>query len=640
MRHGRGLGMMSRRGILSGLATALAWFLAACGGGRRGATRAAFSRAGAASPTHPPTASSLAVVQATPVANPAQSSAPTVSSSPTSTTLPSRTAAPSPTPTVTGTPRPTSTPVPGGPADLVLLNGKVITVDPKDTIAQALAVRGDRIVAVGRTEELLGYVGPATQTIDLKGRAVTPGLNDSHNHMQVTGLTTSSYTAFLPPEVKSVPELQAKLRQSLTGRPEGQWFQGYFLTLGEGYLPTRQDLDPFSPKHPVWLLQQGGHYGSANSLGLKLAGITRDTPSPVGGVIDKDSKGEPTGVFYNHRAMDVLRRVIPPISAETARANIISPLPQFLACGVTSFQDNNIRGVDTVRLYYDVSSKGQMPLRASVWFTLEWPQDVDRGLQLMPAYRDAMTRFEGAKFLLDGQASMAYCHQPHNGVRHDVSTWEPNSFKRAVRTLHDAGMQICVHVIGDAAADLTLDAYAEAQKANPRPDPRHRLEHVILTTPQATQRMKDLGVVVSTQPQFLRMGGDGYAKLFGEERNRRILVTREWLENGVPLALGSDAPTTPWYNPQMTLWGAVTRTTLSNQVHEPAQRLTIQEALRAHTMGSAYAEHQEKVKGSLEPGKLADLIVWHEDPYGVPPQRLPQLTIDLTILGGKIVFSV
>jgi len=191
--------------------------------------------------------------------------------------------------------------------------------------------------------------------------------------------------------------------------------------------------------------------------------------------------------------------------------------------------------------------------------------------------------------------------------------------------------------MGDAAVDLTLDAYEEAMNANPRSDPRHRIEHCILSTPQATGRIKDLGVVVSTQPQFIRLGGDLYADMFGEERATRVIVTRAWLEAGVPVALGSDSPTTPWLTPQITLFGAVTRITFSNQFYEPEQSMTIQEALRAHTMGSAYAGFEEDVKGSVEVGKLADLAVWSEDPYTAPLNRLWQIPIAITLIGGEIV---
>jgi predicted amidohydrolase YtcJ len=251
---------------------------------------------------------------------------------------------------------------------------------------------------------------------------------------------------------------------------------------------------------------------------------------------------------------------------------------------------------------------------------------------------DDFMYFAGFKFLLDGQPKMAYCLEPHNGERWDLSTWDPPVYKDAVRRLHDTGLQICVHCVGDAAVQLTLDAFEEAMNANPRPDPRHRIEHCVLTTPEQTQRMRDLGVVVSTQPQFLRTGGDGYAALFGEERARRAIVTREWLEAGIPVALGSDAPSTPWYTPLITLFGAMTRITASNNFHEPDQAMTIQEALRAHTMGSAYAGHEEEIKGSIEVGKMADLVVWSQDPYTAPMQGFWQIPIDMTFVDGQPVY--
>ena len=546
-------------------------------------------------------------------------------------------------PTLKPTPTPMPPIVPTAPpeqaADLVLLNGKIITVDPADTIAQAVAVKGDLIQAVGTNESVAPLTGEATRVVDLGGKAVTPGLIDAHNHFQTMGLIGSYYVPFLPPEVTTVEELQARLAEVVAETPAGEWINGYFLIIAEGRLPNRFDLDPVSPEHPVWIMQQGGHYGSANSLALQIAGITAATPDPPGGVIERDAGGEPTGVFYNHRAMDLLRRYVPRYTMEMVRENIVSTQPLFAACGVTSFQDNNVRGVDTVATYLEAGRQGEMVLRGAVYYTLEWPGDLERALNEIEHYADRFMRFAGFKFLLDGQAKMAYCHQPHGGERWDMPTWDAQSFKDAVRALHDTGLQICVHCFGDAAADLTLDAFEEAMNRNPRPDPRHRIEHAILTTPEATRRMRDLGVVVSTQPQFLRLMGDGFVQLFGEERTRRVIVTREWLDAGVALALGSDAPTTPWYTPQVTLAGALTRITASDQRHEPDQALTVQEALRAHTLGSAYAAHEENVKGSIEPGKLADLVVWGEDPYTAPVQRLWQIPVEMTLVGGQVVYQ-
>ena len=560
---------------------------------------------------------------------------------PTTASLAPPTALSATTPTSAATPTTAPTPSLAGPPDLVLLNGKVITVDAADTIAQAVSVVNGRIQAVGTDADIRALAGPETQTIDLAGRALTPGLIDAHNHFQVMGLMNGFYVPLMPPEIHTLAELQAKLKETVAQTPKGEWVKGYYLGLAEGRLPTRHDLDPISTEHPIWLMQQGGHYGSANSLALQIAGITVDTPNPSGGVIGREANGQPDGVFYNHRAMDLLRRHIPFYTQEMVRDNITSTQPLFAACGVTSFQDNNVRGVDTVDTYLETGRQGAMYLRGAVYYTLEWPADLDRALkEIEYGGSDEYMRFAGFKFLLDGQALMAYCHEPHNGVRWDMPTWDPQTFKDAVRKLHDTGLQICVHCIGDAATDLTLDAYEEAMNANPRPDPRHRIEHAILTKSRSTQRMKDLGVVVSTQPAFIRLGGNYWSTVFGPERADRLMVTREWLEAGVHLALGSDAPTGPWYTPQMTLAEAVARLDRNNQQLEPDQALTIQEALRAHTMGSAYAAHEEDVKGSVEAGKLADLAVWTEDPYTAPLQRLWKIPIAMTLVGGKVVHQV
>jgi predicted amidohydrolase YtcJ len=525
----------------------------------------------------------------------------------------------------------------GQAADVALLNGNVITIDSADTITQAVAVKDGLIQAVGTTEQVSAVVGEATQVVDLGGRTVIPGLIDAHNHFQVMGLMYGYYVPFLPPDVVTVQDLQAKLAEAVAQKSEGEWVIGYFMFIQGIGLPNKHDLDAVSPNNPVFILQQGGHYGSANSLALGIAGITAATPDPPGGMIGREAGGEPDGIFYNHRAMDLVRRHMPLYTQEMVWDNIMTSQELFASCGVTSFQDNNVRGVDTVKTYLDVGKQGEMYLRGAVYYTLEWPSDLDRALYEMEHYSDEFMRFAGFKFLLDGQMTMAYCHEPHNGERWDMPTWDPQVYKDAVRALHDTGLQICVHCVGDAAADLTLDAFEEAMNANPRPDPRHRIEHAILTTPEATQRIKDLGVVVSPQPQFIRIGGDGYVDLFGEERAKRIMVTREWLDAGIVVALSSDSPSTPWYTPLATLIGAVTRATYSNQQFEPDQAMTIQEALRAHTIGSAYAGHQENVKGSIEVGKMADLVVWSIDPYHSSAQELWNSTMELTMVGGEIV---
>jgi hypothetical protein len=528
---------------------------------------------------------------------------------------------------------------PGEFADTIFVNGKVVNMDAADTIAQAAAIKDGLILRTGSNEALRSLTGPKTQVIDLRRRTLTPGLIDAHIHPQQMGYY-GRMTPFLPPEIKSIGDLKRKLADVVRRTPKGDWIHGVslFEALTDKRIPNLQDLDGVSPAHPVWIMHRGGHFGVANSMALKITNISENTPNPTGGIIERDSKGNLSGILYNLQATDLILKHIPYHTAEMVRENILSHQSLLAANGVTSFQDNYLRPPGTINLYLDIGRKGKMLLRGATYYALEHPNNLEGALKI-ERYADKFIRFAGFKFIMDGQAPIAYTHEPHKGVKWNMPTWNPTIFKKTIRALHDTGLQVCVHTLGDAALDLVLDAYEEAMKANPRPDPRHRIEHCILSTPKATQRMKDLGVVIGVTPTFIRQGGDSYRHLFGDKRMERLIVTREWLEAGVHIALGADAPAMPWHTPQMTMWAVMTRLPYSNKVISPEQRLTIKEALQAHTIGAAYAAHEEKIKGSLEPGKFADVTVWTEDPYTLPVDRLPKTTIDLTMVGGKVVYQ-
>jgi predicted amidohydrolase YtcJ len=534
---------------------------------------------------------------------------------------------------------PLPTLAPGTFPETIFVNGKVVTMDAADTIAPAVANKDGLVLQTGSDKALRTLTGPNTKVIDLRGRTLTPGLIDAHIHPQQMGFY-SRMVSFLPPEIKSIQDMKRKLADVVAKTAKGNWVRGIslFQAMPEGRMPNRQDLDAVSPAHPVWIMHQGGHLGVANSMALKIANISANTPNPTGGIIERDSKGNPTGILYNIQATDLILKHIPSATAEMVRENILSPQSLLAACGVTSFQDNYVRPIDTIRTYLEMGRQGKMLLRGTIYYALERPHELGGALRI-ERHADKFVRFAGFKFIMDGQMAIAYCHEPHKGVKWNMPTWDSKAFKNTVRTLHDTGLQVCIHTLGDAALDLALDGYEEAMRANPRPDPRHRIEHCVLSTPKATQRIKDLGVVIGVTPTLIRLGGDFWQYLFGDKRLDRAMVTREWLKAGIPIALGADAPAMPWYTPQMTMWASMTRLTSSDKVIGPGQRLSIHEALRAHTLGAAYAAHEEKVKGSLEPGKLADLIVWAEDPYTLPLQRLYNATIDLTMVGGKIVYQ-
>ncbi len=540
-------------------------------------------------------------------------------------------------------PLPAPTIAPGVAADTILVNGRVFTLDARETVAQAVAIRDGLILKTGSSDVIRALAGPATRIVDLKGRTLTPGLIDTHNHLSVLGLVGTLYLDINPPAVRTLAELQAKIAAAIAKTPKGEWVIAQGFISFEGRNPEKGDLDPVSPNHPVMLINQGGHVGTVNSYALKLAHVTASTPNPKFGMFGRDAKGEPNGVLINHSAMDVFRAMWANLATpQIYEAAVTSPQPQFAAVGVTTFCDNNSRGLDRTKAYFDAGRNHKMTIRGCIMNTIEYYPELSGRPEAVKAmqFEDDYLRFRGYKFLLDGAAVAMHTNEPHTGLAWDVATWDPKQLNEAVATLHGAGYQCSFHTIGDAAVDMALDAIEGAQKASPRSDARHRIEHAALNTDKAFRRTKDLGVVVSTQPQAIRLMGDYFKEILGEERAKRIIPTRTWLDLGVPLCLSSDSPTMPWYQPQVTLAGAISRLTASNQVLAPDQCLTFKEALRAHTVTSAYALFQEEVKGSLEPGKMADLIVWTQDPHALAWQQLYNTTIDLTMIGGQIVHQV
>ena len=524
---------------------------------------------------------------------------------------------------------------PGEFPDSILVDGNLLTMDAARPSAQVLAIKNGLMMQLGEDATIRSLAGAATQVIDLDGKAVTPGMIDAHNHLQTWSNLLLNYTPLIPPDVKTLEALLAKFSEAVAKATPGDWVQGYFWVIDP--LPTIHELDPISPDNPVWILQQGGHYACTNSKGLALAGITRDTKDPEGGVIARDESGEPTGVLYNHRAMDMVRAYIPQPTIDDYVQGMRHSEELMAAGGVTTYHDNNAR-FSLLEAYMKAAEEKKVLLRGQIFYTVEWPADLERALNEIPYHSDEFIRFAGYKFLIDGQFPTWYTHEPHPGIRWNMPTWDKRMFKKAIKTLHQTGLQISVHCGGDASVDLTLDAFEEAMDANPRPDPRHRIEHASLTKPHASQRAADLGVIISCQPQFLRFS-PGIPEKLGEERAARCIVTREWLDAGITLALGSDTPSSPWYQPQATLMGAVTRLGPDDIPFHPEQAMTIQEALYAHTMGSARAAFEENVKGSLTPGKYADLAVWDQDYTAIDPMNIGDVLTVMTILGGKTIYQ-
>jgi predicted amidohydrolase YtcJ len=543
--------------------------------------------------------------------------------------------------------RPATQPIPtlalGEVADTILVNGNIVTIDAKRSVAKALAIKNGIILAVGDDQAVRAMAGDGTRVIDLGRRTVTPGLIDAHCHMSACGLLGTVYVDVSWPAINTIQQMQAKLAERIARTAPGEWVLGAGWLTFNGRYPNKHDIDPISPKHPVMVINQGGHLAVVNSLALEMAGVNSGTPDPGNGRFLREANGEPDGTIMNHPAMDYFRKLWPPdlLDLKGMEASILSPQAKFASFGVTSFQDVYARDMDRMQAYFNIGKHREMTLRGQVMNVLEYIQELDGRIPAIEAmrYEDDFMHFAGGKCQVDGAGEASFTHEPHNGIAWNMSVWKPNDLNDVVRAFHDAGYQMALHAFGDAAVDMALDSIEAAMNANPRPDPRHRIEHSTLNTDSALQRTKDLGVVISVQPQMIRAFGDGAERIWGSERMQRMIPTRTWLDMGVPLCLSSDAPSMPWWDPQTTLAASILRITLTNKPVSPEQAMTIDEAMYAHTMGGAFADFAESKKGSLELGKFADLAVWNDNPYTVKPVDLLDLTIDLTMVGGKVVFE-
>jgi predicted amidohydrolase YtcJ len=527
-------------------------------------------------------------------------------------------------------------------ADVILVNGNIVTIDAKRTTAKALAIKNGIIQFVGDDQAVRNMAGDSTQVIDLGGRTVTPGLIDAHCHLSAVGLLGTAYVDLSWPAVFTVADMQAKFAERIAVTPPGEWVVGSGWLTFEGRYATKHDLDPISPNHPLFATNMGGHMAVVNSLALEMAGVNASTPDPGNGLFMREANSnEPNGTVLNHPAMDYFRKLWPPdlLSLQVMESSVLNPQATFAAMGVTSFQDVYARDMNRMQAYFNLASRGEMSIRGQVMNVLEYIQELDgriADIEAMRVENDYM-HFAGGKFQVDGALECAFTNEPHNGIAYNISIWKPKDLNEAVAAFHDAGYQVALHTVGDAALGMALDAIEKAMNKNPRPDPRHRIEHAVLNTDKDLQRTKDLGVVISTQPTLIRAFGDAAARIFGEERMQTMIPTRTWLNMGIPLCLSSDAPSMPWWDPQSTLAAALARVTITNKPVSPEQALTIEEAMYAHTMAGAYADFAENEKGSLEPGKFADLAVWNDNPYTVKPVDILDLTIDLTMVGGKVV---
>lgn len=548
-------------------------------------------------------------------------------------------------------------------ADIVFVNGNIITVDSVDRIAEAVAVKGSRILAVGATVEIDAVTGPSTVRIDLKGLTMTPGLLDAHAHF-ASGAVARLYVLDLSyPRVSSIRDVQDSVAARAAKTPDSVWIYGRGWDEGkfaERRLLTAADLDRVSPNHPVWLSQTMGHYGVANSAALRLAGIDRATKDPAGGTIDRAANGSPTGVL-KESAQGLVSRLLLDETPEQMDAGIRDLAKAFSAEGMTGVKDPGISPA-VWDAYKRVQASGDLSVRV---FALWRGGRSIEGAKRLIAERGATTRpYEstgddhviagGVKLYIDGSggARTAWLYDDWNkeftkteAGNRGYPASNPDTVRQLIRLFHDAGMHVSTHSIGDRGIDWTVDSYAQALRESPERGLRHGIIHANIPTDRAIdtiarlQREFDAGYP-EPSATFMWWIGDTYAGNFGPSRARRLNPFKTFAAKGIRWANGSDYGVTP-FPARYGIWASVARQPLLG-VHpgDPYGRdeaVDVRTALRAVTIWAARQMFLERKIGSIEPGKYADLAVWDRDLYTVPTDSLKEMRALLTVFNGRVV---
>ena len=546
-------------------------------------------------------------------------------------------------------------------ADLILLHGKIWTGEPVATtgetpaparVVEAVAIANGRILAVGGDEEIRTCKGLNTEVVDLRGRLVVPGLADSHVHFIQGGFQLLAVDL---KDAHSEEEFVRRIADKARTLPPGRWMQGGNWdeeAWPSEKLPDRWLIDPVTPRTPVFISRYDGHAGLANSLALKLAGVTKDTPAPLGGVIVRDPKsGEPTGILKDE-AQDLVAKVIPrPTESEMEEA-LRAALQEAARVGLTSVHDI---AVDTdswngsftgeIRLLRRAELEGWLTCRLyAITPIAQWNKLAEAGIS--HDMGGDFLKLGAVKAFADGSlgSRTGWMFKPYDDDPGNVGLpmplmIPPSKMEGLARGADNAGIQICTHAIGDRATSAILDIYERLGGEHPAAH-RFRVEHAQHVRREDFARFGKLGVVASMQPYHAIDDGRWAEKRIGHERARTSYAWRSMLDAGAVLAFGSDWPVAP-LDPLSGIAAAVTRATLDGKNPGgwfPEQRLTVEEALRAYTQGCAYAAFEEKDKGTIWPGKFADLDVLSEDLFRIPPARIKDARVEMTIVGGRVVY--
>src|SRR5215472_1005673 len=538
-------------------------------------------------------------------------------------------------------------------ADLVLVHGKIWTENRGQPEAEAVAITGNRILAVGGSDSIRELAGPKTRVIDLGGRRVVPGFNDAHVHFYMGGDGIASVQLL---GARSAEEFRERIAEFARSRPKGEWvLNGNWdhERWTPASLPTHQLIDEITPDNPVFVNRSDGHMCLANALAMKLAGVDASSKDVPGGVVVRDADGNPTGIFKD-AAKSLVERALPRPSIEHILSALKAAQDYAAENGVTSVQDMGVftaQGADTmadvIRGYQILEKRGELRVRVSAHLPLtDWKRFAAAGI--MADFGTQKLQLGALKSFADGSlgSTTAWFFDPYS----DATTTSgipspellhPDTMYEHMRDADKAGLQLAVHAIGDRAIRTILDMFERLEKEDGNSDRRLRIEHAQHLSPMDIPRFAKLHVIASVQPYHAIDDGRWAEKRIGPERAKTTYAFRSLLDAGATLAFGSDWFVAPM-NPMEGIYAAVTRRTLDGKHPEgwvPQQKLSVREAVHAYTFGSAYASLEDGLKGSIESGKLADLVVLSDDIFHIDPAEIQNVRVDVTVFDGRVIFE-
>jgi predicted amidohydrolase YtcJ len=523
--------------------------------------------------------------------------------------------------------------------DLILYNGNFRTVNPQPPRTEAVAISRGRFLAVGSNEDVLRLAAGSSRKIDLGMKTVLPGFIDAHTHPAESGRL---HLRQVDCDLRSISAIQAALRERASKTPPENWVLGFKYDdtkTSDGRRLTLQDLDAAVPDHPVFLTHRGGHEGFANSLALKLAKVDDTTPDPTGGQFEHDAAGHLTG-RVNERAKDAFNKIIPSTyTREDYREGVKLISKMMTKTGITSVGDA-LGTPEDLQAYQDARDSGDLGMRVYCfigWFALD--RMISAGVRT--GFGDEWVRVGAMKQIADGAISgrTARLSQPYIGHPNDYGTFSASEEElyEYGRKAYAAGWQLGTHANGDVAIERVLNVYERINREIPRRDPRFRIEHCTLINDAIIQRMKALNAIPVPFSTYVYYHGEKM-QYYGEERLQHMFALRTFLDAGLRPTQSSDYPPGE-FPPMMALQSEVTRTDMSGHVWGANQRVTVEEAIRIGTINGAYASYEENLKGSIEPGKLADLVVLGRDPFKEDPSTLVTIPVERTMTGGKWVYE-